>query len=197
MNKILKVFRYAGLSLVFIALVSIVGHLFSAYDDYKDGLISVNVVEKNVKAEPKIVNGAKFTSMYMGTYQFKPTFMQAILLSDNAVSDIGAGIVFYLILGVTILIIAYIRPNSIEKLTESILWQIVFAGGILFLVLKGAVFLLVNKYVLHLTNNQFGIPSFHQKSINFSMLSLVAILTIIYELLSYSRKLKEENDLTI
>lgn len=197
MNKILKVFRYAGFSLVFISLVSIISHLFSAYSDYKDGVISFNVVDKNVKPEAKIIGGAKFTNKYVGTYQFKPTFMQAILLSDNAVSNIGAGIVFYLILGVTIIIIAYTRPNSIEKLTESILWQAVCAGGILFMVLKGVVLLLIDKYVLHLTNNQFGIPRFHQESINFSMLSLIAILTIIYELLSYSRKLKEENDLTI
>ncbi|WP_431292161.1 hypothetical protein [Pedobacter sp. P26] len=197
MNKILKVFRYAGFSLVFIALVSIISHLFSAYSDYKDGAISFNVVEKNVKPEAKIIGGAKFTNKYVGTYQFKPTFVQAILLSDNAVSNIGAGIVFYLILGVTILIIAYTWPNSIEKLTESTLWQFVCAGGILFMVLKGAVVLLIDKYVLQLTNNQFGIPSFHQESINFSMLSLIAILTIIYELLSYSRKLKQENDLTI
>jgi glycerol-3-phosphate acyltransferase PlsY len=197
MNKILKVFRYAGFSMIFIALVSIVGHLFSAYDDYKDGLISVNVVEKNVKSEPKIVSGAKFTSMYMGTYQFKPTFMQSVLLSDNAISNIGASIVFYLILGVVILIIAYTRPSSVEKLTESTLWQFVVAGGVLFMVLKATVFVLVNKYMLHLTNNQFGVSSFHKESINFSMLSLVAILTIIYELLSYSRKLKLENDLTI
>jgi hypothetical protein len=197
MNKILKVFRYAGFSLVFIALVSIISHLFSAYSDYKDGLISFNVVEKNVKPEAKIVGGGKFTNKYVGTYQFKPTFMQAILLSDNAVSNIGSGIVFYLILGAAILLIAYTRPNSVERLTENTLWQSVCAGGILFMVLKAAVLLLIDKYVLHLTNNQFGIPRFHQESINFSMLSLIVILTIIYELLSYSRKLKQENDLTI
>jgi hypothetical protein len=197
MNKILKIFRYAGFSLVFIALISIISHLFSAYTDYQDGTISVNVVEKNVKPETKIVNGAKFTNIYVGTYEFKPTFIQAVILSGNAISNIGASIVFYLILGVAILIIAYTRPNSIENLTESRLWQCVGIGGILFLALKAAVLLLIDKYVLHLTNNQLGIPRFDLGTVNLSLLSLVAILTIIYELLSYSRKLKQENDLTI
>lgn len=196
MNKILKVFRYAGFSLIFIALVSIISHLFSAYSDYKDGSISFNAVDKNEKAEPKIVNGAKFISMHMGTYQFKPTFKQAVLLSDNAV-DMGASIVFYLILGVVILIIAYTSPNSIEKLTERKLWQFVSAAGILFIVLKATVLLSIDKYLLHLTNNQFSIPRIQLESFNFSMLSLIAILVIIYELLSYARKLKQENDLTI
>ncbi|MGM9478451.1 hypothetical protein ACS5PU_18645 [Pedobacter sp. GSP4] len=197
MDNILKVFKYAGLSLVFIALVSISNHLISAVGNYNNGQLAVSLVEQNAAQEVKSINSAKFTNSHIGVYEFKPTFTQAIVLSGKGLGDVGASAAFYLILGVAILIVAYNKPKNFENLTENRLWQFVAAGGILFMALKFVALFLVNGYVADLTGSAFKYRNSDAGDINLGILSLFAILSVIYELLSYSRKLKQENDLTI
>lgn len=197
MNKIFKVFRYAGISLIIIAITSILSCLFTAVGNYKDGMIAIKLMEINAKQDVRMINGAKFTDSHIGVYEFKPTLAQAIVLSSDGIGEIGAATLFYLILGITILTIAYNKPLMLENLTENRLWQIVGGGAILFFALKLLSKFLVDRYIEELTNHVFKYAHDNIGNINITMLSLIVVLTIIYELLSYSRKLKEENDLTI
>ena len=197
MNKLLRIFRYAGFSLIFIALVSIVSHLISAVGNYNAGQISINLTENNVAQQVKTIGAAKFTNSHFGTYAFKPTLKQAIILSDKGLDGIGAYAAFYLIIGSVILFLAYTRPKWLEDLTENRLWQLVGAGGILFFALKFLCFFLMKGYVEDLIGKAFTYQPMDAGNINLGVISIIAIFSIIYELLSYSRNLKQENDLTI
>lgn len=197
MNKILSVFKYAGFSLVFIAIISVANHIISAVSNFNNGLLSISLIENDVRQEVKIVNDAKFINSHLGVYEFKPTLMEAIILSERGIDNIGPNVVFYLILGAAIIVVAYIKPKSVENLTENRLWQLVAAGGILFLSLKFLTKFLIDEYIGNLTHNAFKYYYPADGSFNLNILSLIAILSVIYELLSYSRKLKAENDLTI
>lgn len=197
MNKILSVFKYAGFSLVFIAIISVANHIISAVSNFNNGLLSISLIENDVRQEVKIVNDAKFINSHLGVYEFKPTLMEAIILSERGIDNIGPNVVFYLILGAAIIVVAYVKPKSVENLTENRLWQLVAAGGILFLSLKFLTKFLIDEYIGNLTHNAFKYYYPADGSFNLNILSLIAILSVIYELLSYSRKLKAENDLTI
>ncbi|TCD10605.1 hypothetical protein EZ449_09680 [Pedobacter frigidisoli] len=197
MNKIFKVFRYAGISLIIIAITSIVSCLFTAIDNYRDGVIAIKLMESNAKHEIRVLNNAKFTDSHIGVYEFKPTMAQAIILSNDGIGEIGAATLFYLILGLTILIIANKKPSSLENLKQERLWQIVGAGAVLFFILKFLSKFLLDGYIEELTNHLFKYDYSNIGNSNITMLSLIVVFTIIYELLSYSRKLKQENDLTI
>jgi len=197
MNKILSVFKYAGFSLVFIAIISVANHIISAVSNFNNGLLSISLIENDVRQEVKIVNDAKFINSHLGVYEFKPTLMEAIILSERGIDKIGPNVVFYLILGAAIIVVAYVKPKSVENLTENRLWQLVAAGGILFLSLKFLTKFLIDEYIGNLTHNAFKYYYPADGSFNLNILSLIAILSVIYELLSYSRKLKAENDLTI
>jgi hypothetical protein len=52
-------------------------------------------------------------------------------------------------------------------------------------------------YVEDLTGKAFTYQPVDAGNINLGVISIIAIFSIIYELLSYSRKLKQEQDLTI
>ncbi|MNK75463.1 hypothetical protein D3C87_950040 [compost metagenome] len=197
MNKLLKIFRYAGFSLVFIALVSIANHLIIAVSNYNARALSVNLVENDAAAQVKTMGEAKFINSHFGAYQFKPTLIQAVLLSNDGADQVFANAVFYLIIGSIILLIAYKRPKWLENLTENTLWQFVGAGAILFFALKFLFLFLIQGYVEDLTGKAFKYLHNDAGDYNLGGVSLVVILSIIYELLSYSRKLKQENDLTI
>ncbi len=197
MNKLLKIFRYAGFSLIFIAMVTMVDHLISAVSNYNAGALSIDLVENSTVQQVKTLGDAKFTSSHLGAYQFKPTLMQSLILSDNGVDGVGANAAFYLVMGSVIVFIAYNRPKWLESLSENRLWQFVGAGAILFFALKFLCFFLTKQYVEDLTGDAFKYQRAGAENINLGVISLVAILSIIYELLSYSRKLKQENDLTI
>lgn len=197
MNKLLKIFRYAGVSLIFIALVSLADHLSDAVSNYNAGQLSINLIENNAVEQVKIIGKAKFTNSHLGAYSFKPTLKQAVILSDKGIDSVGAYAAFYLIIGSIIIFIAYNKPKQLENLTENRLWQFVGAGAILFFALKFLCFFLVKGYVEDLTDKAFKYQPVAGGHINLDVISLIAILTVIYELLSYSRKLKQENDLTI
>jgi len=197
MNKLLKIFRYVGVSLIFIALVSLTDHLSDAVSNYNAGQLSINLVENNAVEQVKIIGKAKFTNSHLGAYSFKPTLKQAVILSDKGIDSVGAYAAFYLIIGSIIIFIAYNKPKQLENLTENRLWQFVGAGAILFFALKFLCFFLVKGYVEDLTDKAFKYQPVAGGHINLDVISLIAILTVIYELLSYSRKLKQENDLTI
>ncbi|RLJ80150.1 hypothetical protein [Pedobacter alluvionis] len=197
MNKLLRIFRYAGFSLIFIGLVSIANHLINAVDNYNAGQLSINLTENSVVQQVKTIGAAKFTNSHFGTYAFKPTLKQAIILSDKGLDGIGAYTAFYLIIGSVILFIAYTRPKWLENITENRLWQLVGIGGILFFALKFLFFFLMKGYVEDLTGKAFTYQTMDAGNINLGVISIIAIFSIIYELLSYSRKLKQENDLTI
>ncbi|MBE5321720.1 hypothetical protein IM793_21345 [Pedobacter sp. MR2016-19] len=160
MNKLLRIFRYAGFSLIFIALVSIANRLINAVDNYNAGQLSINLTENNVAQQVKTIGAAKFTNSHFGTYTFKPTLKQAIILSDKELDGIGAYAAFYLIIGSVILFIAYTRPKWLEDLTENRLWQLVGTGGILFFALKFLFFFLMKGYVEDLTGKAIYISAY-------------------------------------
>jgi len=192
-----KISKQAGISLIIIALTTIISGLFTVYGNYRDGTIAVKLTEVNAKQETKVVGVGKFTNTNIGVYEFKPTLVQAIILSESGIGGMGAATLFYLMLGGAILTLNYKKSKMLQNITETRLWQAVAVGGMLFFVLKFLSTFLVNNYVSKLIGHQF--KYFHDTtlSLNFTMLSLIAVLAIIYDLLSYSRKLKEENDLTI
>lgn len=197
MAKLIKIFRYSGFCLIFIALTSVANHLIDAVDHYQAGTLSINLVENNVVQEVKTIGKARFTNSHIGSYAFKPTLKQAIILSGAGIDGLGAHAAFYLILGSIILFIAYKRPEWLENLTEVKLWQWVGAGIILFFSLKFLSFWAMKGYVEDLTGKAFKYQPIIAENINLGVISLVAILSVIYELLSYSRSLKQETDLTI
>ncbi|GGG93785.1 hypothetical protein [Pedobacter zeae] len=197
MNKLLKIFRYAGFSLIFIALVSVTDHLIDAVSNYNAGRLSINLIEKNAVQQIKTFGEAKFVNSHLGVYSFKPTLKQAIILSGKGLDSVGAHAAFYLIMGSTIIFIAYTKPKWLENLTENRLWQLVGAGAILFFTLKFLCFFLIKQYIEELTNKAFNYQPMNRENINLGVVSLIALISLIYELLSYSRKLKQENDLTI
>lgn len=197
MNNILKVFRFAGLSLIIISIIFISNHLISAIVDYNKGLISVHLVKKNVPKDVQVIDGAMFTNSHIGSYEFKPTLLQSILLSNDGIVDNGSNAVFYLILGSIITMLAYLKPKWLENLTENRLWQFVGAGSVLFFALKFLTKFLVDNCVDDLTHHAFKYYYSNIGDVNLNVMSIVAVLTVVYELLSYSRKLKQENDLTI
>lgn len=59
MNKLIKIFRYAGFSLVFISLTAIANHLIEAVNHDDDGQLPIDL---------------------MGNDAFKPTLKQSIIL---------------------------------------------------------------------------------------------------------------------
>ncbi|WP_412468011.1 hypothetical protein [Pedobacter sp. KLB.chiD] len=197
MNKLIKIFKYAGFCLIFIALMSVANHLIEAIDHYNAGTLSINLVENNVVQEVKNIGKARFTNSHIGSYAFKPTLKQAIILSGEGIDVPGSHAAFYLLLGSIILFIAYKRPEWLENLTEVRLWQWIGAGIILFFSLKFLSFWAMKGYVEDLTGKAFKYQPIIAENINLGVISLIAIFSIIYELLSYSRSLKQENDLTI
>jgi len=192
-----KISRQAGISLIFIAITSIVSGIFTAVGNYRDGSIAIKLTEPQAKKEIKIIGTGKFTNSNIGVYEFKPTLMQALILSEDGLGGMGAATLFYLMLGGVTLTLNYKKPEIFEKITETRLWQGVAIGGMIFFALKFLSMFLINQYVNKLSGHDFKYFLDTNLSFNFTLLSLFAVLAIIYDLLSYSRKLKEENDLTI
>ena len=192
-----KISKQAGISLIIIALTTIISGLFTVYGNYRDGSIAVKLMEVDTKQETKVVGVGKFTNSNIGVYEFKPTLLQAIILSESGIGGMGAATLFYLMLGGAILTLNYKKSEMLENITETRLWQAVAVGGMLFFALKFLSTFLVNNYVGKFIGHEFKYFHDNTLSLNFTMLSLIAVLAIIYDLLSYSRKLKEENDLTI
>lgn len=197
MNKIIKVFKYAGFSLLILGVFSLGNHLFKSIAGFRSNQLSLYVVEVSAKSSITKLSNAEFTNANIGTYQFRPTFVQAILLSNSSMAgDVTNGL-FMMLLGFTILVVAKKNPLVIEGLTEDRLWQFVGAGTILFFTLKFSSLYFVKQYVLDLTKYRFEYSELNDAPFGIAILALIVVLTVIYELLSYSRKLKQENDLTI
>jgi len=123
--------------------------------------------------------------------------MQALILSEDGLGGMGAATLFYLMVGGVTLTLNYKKPEIFETITETRLWQSVAIGAMIFFALKFLSMFLINQYVSELSGHDFKYFLDTNLSFNFTLLSLFAVLAIIYDLLSYSRKLKEENDLTI
>jgi len=197
MNKIIKVFSYAGFSLLVIGAISIGNHLFKSLKNFNNEKLSFYVVDINANSHTLELSDAQFITANIGTYQLKPTFVQAILLSNNSLAGDVTNALFLMLLGIAILFVVKRKPLAIEGLTEDRLWQFVGAGTILFFALKFSSLYFVKQYVLGLTLYRFEYSGLNDTPIGMMILALVIVLTVIYELLSYSRKLKQENDLTI
>lgn len=192
-----KISRQAGISLILIAITSIVSGIFTAVGNYRDGSIAIKLAEPYAKKEVKIIGAGKFTNSNIGLYEFKPTLMQALILSEDGLGGMGAATLFYLMVGGVTLTLNYKKPEIFETITETRLWQSVAIGAMIFFALKFLSMFLINQYVSKLSGHDFKYFLDTNLSFNFTLLSLFAVLAIIYDLLSYSRKLKEENDLTI
>ncbi|QPH39516.1 hypothetical protein [Pedobacter endophyticus] len=199
MNRILQLSSYAGISLILISVIIGTIHTLDAVDNYRDGMLSVTMRANGPTQPSKLLATAKFTPSQFGSYQFKPTLAQSLILSGQGLNETGTTIVFCLLTGTFILFMTNTRPHLVEGLTETRIWQIVGAAVILFFSLRFLSLNLIDGYVASLTNNAFEYRTLDagRGQINIEMLSLVVIITIIYELLNYSRKLKHENDLTI
>lgn len=196
-NSIIRIFKYSGFSLIFIALLFLALHFVSAAGAYRDGVLQIKVKEKDAMQNVKIINGLKFRSSNIGILEIKPNLIQSIVLSDKEFKDNGASVIFYLILGVVISLIAKFKPVIVENLTESKLWKMVGVGGIAFIGLKFLMAILADHYVEKLAGTTFKYYYSDADSINLNVVFLIMVISVVYELLSYSRKLKQENDLTI
>lgn len=197
MDRNLKIIKYAGFGLIIIGLSAILSCLFTAWQNYKEGNISIQMIELNNTVQVKEINAGKFTSLHVGAYEFKPTFIQSIILSDDGLRVIGATTVFYLLLSIFILLIVYKRPKWISRLTEEILWKFVVISAFFFAGFKFLEFYLISEYVASFTGNKLSVYHFSSGSSTVTIVSMMLLFTIIYELFSYSRQLKQENDLTI
>jgi len=197
MDRILKIFMYAGRACLLLAFLTIVSGLVRTCIDDNEAKIAINVMEKNPERIVRHIDGAIFTDLHIGRYEFKPTFIQMFILSNDSGSNRWSLVSFCIILGGTILFLVRRKPATLAKLSEEGLGKFVFISLALYLVLKALFMVAIDRYILSLTNYRFGAPKIESFDIEITILILIVIERVISSLLSYSKKLKEENDLTI
>ncbi|TCD10606.1 hypothetical protein EZ449_09685 [Pedobacter frigidisoli] len=195
MNTLNQILKNSVTTLIAFCILSLAAHFVFALINYKNEAISFSV--KRI-GNPKIelIDGFKYTNKQVGEIEMKPTFLQAVLLENGIYKDGGATMLFYLISSFALLRIIKKRKITLDHLTEKTLAKLIWGFGGLFLVLKIAISLLLDKYVGYLTKEQFEHFDNTSGFYNLGYLAIV-IFNAVYGIIAYAKKLKQENDLTI
>jgi hypothetical protein len=196
MSNSVKILRNIAYSLIVYALVSALTHCVYAIIDYNKGILMVNVA-RELPGVPIKAGGFNFTNREIGTIEVKPTLAQSMILENEVFGDGGAGVVFYLAIGLVILLVIKFKPINIYRIEEQNIYQMLVVVMFLFFAISVASIALMNNYVGELTN---GVFKHYDGTRGFSSLyamGLIVLANAIYQFIVYTRKLKEENDLTI
>jgi hypothetical protein len=195
MSSTIKILRNSAYSLIAYALISAITHFVYATIDYNEGILNINVA-RHLPANKIKVNGFNFTNSEIGVIQIKPSLIESIILENQMFNDGGTSIVFYLTLGGVILLAIKFKLINIYKLEEQNVYQLLVIVVFLFLAISLTGMELMDNYVGNLTGGAFK----HDHTYGFSTLypmGLIIIASAIYQFVVYTRKLKQENDLTI
>ena len=195
MSNTIKILRNSAYSLIAYALISAVTHFVYAAIDYNKGVLNINVA-RHLQARKVNVRGFDFTNSEIGMIQIKPNFTESIILENKMFSDGGASVVFYLVLGAAILLAIKFKLINISKLEERNIYQLLVIVAFLFFAINIAGMALMDNYVYNLTDGAFKHDHSHGFS-NLYPMGLIVIATATYQFVVYTRKLKQENDLTI
>ncbi|TCD26256.1 hypothetical protein EZ456_14690 [Pedobacter psychrodurus] len=195
MSNTVKILRNSAYSLIAYALISALTHFVYAAIDYSRGILSINVV-RHLKASKVNVNGFDFTNSEIGVIQIKPSFIESVILENQMFNDGGSSVVFYLTLGGAILLAINFKLINIYKLEEQNVYQLLLIVVFLFFAISLTGMALMDNYVGNLTNGAFKHDHTHGFS-NLYPMGLIVIASVTYQFVVYTRKLKQENDLTI
>lgn len=195
MNTFTLNLRNSAIIVIAFCIISILVHLVCAFIDYNNGTLSF-LVKKIPDAQIENFNGLKFKSKQIGEIEIKPTKMQAVVLENAVYKDGGATMLFYLILCIGVLKMIKKRNITLEHLTEKNIAKVIWVVAGLFFGLKLISGILLSEYVDSLTMGQFKHYDNLQGFFGFSVLGIM-IFNAVYSLIEYSKKLKQENDLTI
>ncbi|WP_293783043.1 hypothetical protein [uncultured Pedobacter sp.] len=103
---------------------------------------------------------------------------------------------FFLILGSAILLAIRYRLINIDRLEEQNIYQLLVIVMFLFLAISIGGMTVMDEYVGNLTGGSFKHDHTHGFSSLYSM-GLIILANATYQFIVYTRKLKQENDLTI
>lgn len=196
MGNTAKILRNCAYSLIIYALISALTHLFYSVVDYNNGILNVNVIGQ-VSGKTAKISGLDFTNSEIGVLKLKPALSEAIVLENYVFQDGGAGIVFYLVLGTAILLAVKFKLINVYKIEEQNIYQLLVLIMFLFFGVSMAGKVLMDNYVLELTNGMFKhYDNTHGFSSLFGM-GMIILANATYQFIVYTRKLKLENDLTI
>lgn len=195
MSNTVKILKNIAYGLIFYALVSTLTHCVYAIIDYNKGILMVNVA-KQLPSNPIKAGGFNFTNREIGTIEMKPTLAQSMILGNEVFGDGGAGVVFYLTLGGAILLAIKFKLVDIYKLEERNVYQLLVIVVFLFFAISLTGMALMDNYVSNLTSGAFKHDHTHGFS-NLYPMGLIVIASATYQFIVYTRKLKQENDLTI
>ncbi|MGN7990193.1 hypothetical protein ACTJKC_22825 [Pedobacter sp. 22226] len=196
MSNTVKILKGCAYSLIFYAVVSAISHIVYAVIDYNKGTLSFNV-SRTLPDVTRKVNGFTFTGREIGVINMKPSLSQAIVLENGAFSDGGASMVFYLLLGTAIMLVLKFKTINIYAIDEWLIYQLLVAVMFLFFAVTIGEKYIMDNYVETLTNGAF---KYHDDLNGFSSLfgmGLIILTNTAYRFIVYTRKLKQENDLTI
>jgi hypothetical protein len=196
MSNTVKILRNIAYSLIVYAVVSGLMHCVYAIIDYNKGILIVNVA-KQLPANPIKAGGFNFTNREIGAIEIKPTLAQSMVLENEVFGDGGAGVVFYMTIGFAILLAIKFKLINIHRVEEQNIYQILVVGMFLFFAISIASMALMDNYVGKLTNGTF---KHYDSTRGFSSLyamGLIVLASATYQFIVYTRKLKQENDLTI
>lgn len=195
MNTLTLTIRNFAITLIALCVITIVLHFVYAFIDYNNQSLSF-LVKKTAKVQDENFNGLKFRNKQIGELEIKPTIIQAIILEDGMFNDGGATMFFYLISCLIVLKTIKNKVITLESLTEKNIAKIVWVAAGLFFALYFLIRILLNEYVDTLTMGQFKHDDNLRAYLGFAVLGFV-IFNAIYGLIGYTKKLKQENDLTI
>jgi flagellar biosynthesis protein FliQ len=195
MNTFTLSLRNSAIILIAFCIISVVVHLVFAFMDYNNEALSF-LVKKTPDAQIENFNGLKFKSKQVGEIEIKPTKMQSVILENGIYKDGGATMLFYLISCFGVLKMIKKGNITLESLTEKNIAKILWIVAGLFFLLKFLSRMLLNEYVDRLTTGQFNHYDNLQGFFGFAVPGII-IFNAVYSLIEYSKKLKQENDLTI
>ncbi|WP_025142949.1 hypothetical protein [Pedobacter jeongneungensis] len=196
MSNTVKILKGCAYSLIFYAIASGFSHVVYAVMDYNKGNLSFNVSRELAPVTNKI-NGFDFTKREIGVISIKPSLTQAIVLENGVFEDGGASLVFYLVLGTAIMLFVKFKQIDVYAIDEWNVYQLLTIVLFLFAAVSIAGKELMDNYIKTLTNGAFksyrGLYGFS----SLYVLGLIMLANIAYQFIVYTRKLKQENDLTI
>ncbi|MDQ0640434.1 putative membrane protein [Pedobacter sp. W3I1] len=195
MSNTVKILRNIAYSLIVYALVSALTHCIYAIIDYNKGILNINVA-RHLPASMVNVRGFHFTNSEIGVIQIKPSLIESIILENQMFNDGGGSVVFYLTLAAAILLAIKFKLINIYKLEEQNVYQLLVIVVFLFFAISLTGMALMDNYVGNLTGGAFKHDHTHGFSSLYPM-GLIVIASVAFQFVEYTRRIKQENDLTI
>ncbi|MCX2574819.1 hypothetical protein [Pedobacter sandarakinus] len=195
MNTVSQMIRNSAYSLIIVIVISLSLRLIFSVIDYNKGSINVTVKKTSGPTE-EVIDGMHFKTIGSGEIQLKPTFLQSFILSGHINKDGGATMVFYLLSSLAIIWSMKGKEIKLEGITKKKVAKLFYIGLALFILPKLLFNFLLDQYVAQLTHNKFD---YYDNATFFDdgFYLAIIIFNVVYGIIEYAKKLKQENDLTI